>query len=135
MKPSIIVVTSALLLASAVSFAARVNAQSAPAPQHVLSRGLVSRPDARPATLTGKSNHIVFGRLESVAGRMLSLRTRSGRLWSVDATDALASGNYSAPLFVGKIVEVDGSLRKSGVIQATGIMRMGTLDRSTPPDR
>ncbi len=135
MKRSIVAVTSTLLFAAAISNATRAGTQSVPAKQHVLSRGFVTRPDAAPKTLTGKDGHVVFGRLESVEGRMLTLRTRSGRLWSVDATEAIASGNYSAPLFVGKIVEVDASLRKSGVLQATGVMRMGTLDRSTPADR
>lgn len=135
MKRSIVVATAALVLAAAVPTAVRVNAQSVPATQRVLSRGLVSRPDAMPVTLTGRGTHIVFGRLESALGKMWTLRTRSGRLLSVDASEAIASGNYSAPLFVGKIVEVDGPFSKLGVLRATGIMRMGSLDRSTPADK
>ena len=132
MKRSI-VATSAFLLAAAAC--AATPASAAPATQHVLSRGAVGNPSATPKTALGKANHIFFGRLESIEGKMMSLRTRSGRVWSVDATEAVASGNYSAPLFVGKIVEVDGYFRDSHVLQATGIMRMGTLDRATPPDK
>ena len=135
MKRSIVVATSALLFAATVSPAMRANAQSAPATQRVLSRGSVTGPDRTPPIVVGKATHVVFGRLETVSGKMLTLRTRSGRVWRVDATEALASGNYSAPLFVGKIVEIDGSLGKTGVIQALGVMRMGSLDASTPADR
>jgi hypothetical protein len=73
--------------------------------------------------------------LESVKGALLTLRTRSGRLWNVNATEALHTGNYSAPLFVGKIVEVDGYLNRSNTIVASGVMRMGSLDRWTPADK
>jgi hypothetical protein len=96
---------------------------------------MISRPDAMPASLLRKGNHVVFGRLESVKGPLLTLRTRSGHLWSVNATEALNSGNYSAPLFVGKIVEVDGYLSRSNSLQASGVMRMGSLDRWTPADK
>jgi hypothetical protein len=96
---------------------------------------MVSRPNTVPTSLAPKANHVVFGRLEFVKGPLLTLRTRSGRLWSVNATEALRSGNYSAPLFVGKIVEVDAYLNRSNVLQASGVMRMGSLDRWTPADK
>ena len=134
MKRSIFA-TSALLLAAAVTPATDVAAQNSPATQHVISRGFVSRPSATPKSVVRKASHVIFGRLESIQGKTLALRARSGHIWSVDASEAVASDNYSAPLFVGKIVEVDGYFTNSHVLQATGIMRMGTLDSSTPPDK
>lgn len=52
--------------------------------------------------------HHFFGTILAIRGGMLSVRRRNGMLVTVDASQAIASDNYSYPLFVGKTIAVDG---------------------------
>jgi hypothetical protein len=105
--------------------------QAHPLPQAVLSRGAVNV--ARPVPV-GRSLHNVFGTIVKIVSPKFLLRTRYGRLLTVDATTALQRGTYSAPLFVGKVVVVGGMFDAASVFHATTVTRQTRLDRMTPAD-
>jgi hypothetical protein len=77
--------------------------------------------------------HHFYGTIAAIHGSIITLRLRSGRQVTVDATAAIANGNYSAPLFVGKIVSVDG-YRTGKALTATHIFRISNLG-GLPVDR
>ena len=131
MKRLFLPVALAAVLAAA-SVASPGAAQTRPLPQRQLSRGAVSTVRATPEP---KTTHVVYGTIASLKGASLVVRTRSGRMQSVDATSALAAGTYSAPLFVGKVVAVGGSFDASHVLHAQTVTRMTRLDPTTGPDR
>jgi hypothetical protein len=107
-------------------------AQLRPAPQKQLSRGAVDHVRATPAP---RATHVVYGTLNFVRGSALVLQTRRGALIHVDAAAAIASGMYSAPLFVGKVVAVGGYYDASRVLHASNVQRLSKLDATTNPDR
>lgn len=113
-------------------------ADAAPAPQRVLSRGAITVPRATPLprlpSVAGRA-HDVSGAIVSLSGNSVSLRLRDGRVLSIDATDAIASGRFSAPLFVGKFVEVTGPVDLHRVLHAQTITRLPRVDSTTPADR
>jgi hypothetical protein len=78
--------------------------------------------------------HTFYGAIASVSGNTVVIRTRRRRLVTVDATTVFADGTYSAPLFVGKLVTVDGDDAASGVFTAAHISRMTNLN-GLPNDR
>lgn len=106
--------------------------QARPVPQHVLSRGAAPRTVAVPAP---RIVHDLSGAIEALGRTAFALRLRSGRLQRIDATDALASGRVSAPLYVGKLVDVTGSYDQRHVLHAETITRVPRVDASTPADR
>jgi hypothetical protein len=57
--------------------------------------------------------HHFYGTIASIKGSQLAIRLRNGRVQVADATAAIAHGDYSAPLFVGKTVAVDGAFNGS----------------------
>ncbi len=77
--------------------------------------------------------HTVFGTIAALDGAAVTIRLRSGRLVPIDATAALANGAFSAPLFVGKMVAVDGAVQ-NGKFVAAHIIRLTNL-ADFPPDR
>lgn len=77
--------------------------------------------------------HILFGRIASIKGDIIAVQLRNGRLQNVDAAAPIANGNYSAPLFVGKFVSVDGTL-VGGTFVAAHIFRQYSLDQ-LPTDK
>jgi hypothetical protein len=77
--------------------------------------------------------HRFYGTIVTIHGSIITLRLRSGRPVTVDATAAIANGNYSAPLFVGKIVSVDGYAAGTA-LRATHIFRLSNLG-NLPADR
>jgi len=90
----------------------------------------------RPAPLAAKApEHAVFGTIASLKGARFVLRLRTGRTLPVDASAAIASGRFSAPLFVGKIVVVTGTLDAAGTLHALTVTRFTRLDERTPRDR
>ena len=106
-----------------------VSAQSRPLPQHVLSRGVAERPHAsRPPLGTQPNNRMLYCRIETIRGNVLTVRARNGRRWRVDASEALRNGTYSAPLFVGKLVSI------TGYIDTTHTLHAATITRETLPD-
>jgi len=84
----------------------------------------------------GGPRHNVFGTIVSISGTtpVFVMRTRTGRLFEVNAASAFASGRFSAPLFVGKVVLVSGGIDARHVLHATTVTRMTPLDAQTPPD-
>jgi hypothetical protein len=48
--------------------------------------------------------HVLYGTIAAVRGNVITLRLRNGRAVAVDATVAIAHGDYPAPLFIGKVV-------------------------------
>jgi hypothetical protein len=77
--------------------------------------------------------HVFYGTIAAIRGAILTLRLRNGRSVPIDASAAIASGNYSVPLFVGKIVSVDGTLVGT-TFTATHVFRMSNL-ANLPADR
>lgn len=75
-----------------------------------------------------RSAHTLFGTIVSMSGDGFALRLRNGRTVQVDATTAIANDDFSAPLFVGKMVSVDGVVRSSSLFAANDVFRTDTLD-------
>jgi hypothetical protein len=78
--------------------------------------------------------HSAIGTIARIGGPILIVTLRTRRPLRVDATTALARGSYSAPLFVGKYVIVQGRYGVDGTLFATSITRLPRLD-ATIPDR
>ncbi len=135
MKPRSSILAPAVLLCSVLAAPFPAVAQSRPAPQRVLSRGAADRGEARPAANARGREHVLYGRIDALRASLLSLRTRGGDVVRVDAEEALRSGNYSAPLFVGKVVVVRGVYDATRTLRADSVIRMGQLDPTTPADR
>ncbi len=70
--------------------------------------------------------HEFSGLIYAMNGAQLTLRLRNGQFVAVNAADAIASGNYSAPLFIGKPVSIDGT-QGAGAFTATHIFRVPNL--------
>lgn len=81
---------------------------------------------AAPYHATRLGPHTLYGTIVALRGARLVLRLRNGRSQSVDGTRAIAANDYSAPLFIGKIVAVDGTFA-SGVFSAQHIYRLSNL--------
>jgi hypothetical protein len=72
--------------------------------------------------------HTFYGKIVNLLnGDTVMLQTRRNRLVNVDATNVLAAGTYSAPLFVGKLVTVDGNQPATGAFVASHISRLINL--------
>jgi hypothetical protein len=78
--------------------------------------------------------HGAFGEIARLEPSGFVLRLRSGRALVVDASDAIASGRYSAPIFVGKLVLVTGAIDGAGHFRAETVTRMARIDSSTRAD-
>jgi hypothetical protein len=77
--------------------------------------------------------HTIYGFIVAIRGSLLTVRLRSGSSVIVDDTVAVAHGDYSAPLFVGKTVSVDGE-RRGSTFQAIHVYRIEGLSQ-LPTDR
>ncbi len=119
-------------------------AAARPAPQHVLSRGLTDHTDhadhanrARAQTMaaTRKNERVLYGSIDAIHGNILLVRARNGRSQSVDASDAIRSGMFSAPLFVGKLILVNGYSDATHTLHAQSITRETRPDAAVTPDR
>jgi hypothetical protein len=69
---------------------------------------------------------VFYGTIAALRGSVLTVRLRNGRVLTVEASAAIANGNYSAPLFVGKLVSIDGEERGT-TFTATHIFRINNL--------
>jgi hypothetical protein len=95
-----------------------------PLPQRPV-RPLVVPPAATwRAVPTGR--HTFYGTITRIAGTLITVRLRNGDLQNVDASAAIAHGDYSSPLFVGKFVSVDGNQR-NGTFIAAHVFRLASL--------
>jgi hypothetical protein len=92
----------------------------------------IGAPVAAPA-LAGPT-HTVVGTITQIGGPILTVMLRTRRPLHVDASAAIARGSYSAPLFVGKYVVLQGRYGRDGTLFATTITRLPRLD-STILDR
>lgn len=64
----------------------------------------------------------VYGKIESIRGSLLTLRTRTGDIVKVNAKPAMEAYR-SVPLVVGRAIIVKGGQDKQGVVQAETIQR------------
>jgi hypothetical protein len=78
--------------------------------------------------------HDAFGEIVRLNPTGFSLRLRSGRTLTVDASSAIASGRFSQPLFVGKIVLVTGGIDSRGTFLAETVTRITRIDNTTRAD-
>jgi hypothetical protein len=79
--------------------------------------------------------HDVFGEIVRLYPSGFVMRLRSGRALTVDASSAIASGRFSQPLFVGKIVLVTGGIDSRGTFLAETVTRITRIDNTTRADR
>jgi hypothetical protein len=77
----------------------------------------------------------LFGTLTAVDGAKLTLKLRDDSSVAVDATRAVARGAFSAPLFVGKTVLVQGTKHAGAAFDAVRILRIDDLSSVKIPDR
>ena len=70
--------------------------------------------------------HTFYGTIVALNGARLVIRLRNGRSQAIDGTRAVAANDYSSPLFIGKLVAVDGTFA-SGVFSAQHIYRLSNL--------
>lgn len=96
----------------------------------------VTRSHARRVANVGpiKTPNEVTGTLLTVNGARLTLRTRDGRLVTVDAAAALKN-ERTGDLVVGKPFNVRGTYDAAGVMHAAAIVRAKPSTSSWPPDR
>jgi hypothetical protein len=90
-------------------------------------------PAAKPWHAVRPGPHVFYGTIAALRGNLITLRLRNGRSVPVDVSVAIANGNYSVPLFIGKMVSVDGTLAGGGFM-ATHVFRMSNL-ANLPPDK
>jgi hypothetical protein len=83
----------------------------------------------------GSANHRLYGRIGALRGNLFVLLLRDGKTVNVDAGEAVKTGRYSAPLFVGKYVVVTGPSDVSNVVHADSVTRLQRLDDMTFKDR
>jgi hypothetical protein len=130
-----LVLALAVVAASSVppqGIRAAVISRSAQAlPQHQV-RPWVLRPAPAWHAVRG-GPHSLYGTIRAIKGNLIAVQLRSGRLQVVNAAAAIAHGDYSAPLFVGKFVGVDGSF-VGGAFVAAHVYRLHGLYR-LPNDR
>jgi hypothetical protein len=86
-----------------------------------------------PTTGSGTS-HTMYGTIIAIQGEAFTLRLRNGQSMQVDATDAIKRGTVSNPLFVNKIVSVQGYRAANGTFHAQTVTRMTRLE-NTPSDK
>ena len=105
---------------AAVAFAAAVVAPAFAAPEAMAVQ-------ASTAAKHAAAQHGIFGTITAVQSPQLTLRSVDGTTVHDDATQAIKSGDYSAPLFIGKRVLVTGTAGADGVFQAVSVSRQSSL--------
>jgi hypothetical protein len=85
----------------------------------------VQHPRFRPVK---QGPHTFYGKIVSLGANRVVILTRHNRLINVDTTIVLAAGTFSAPLFVGKLVAVDGDQPATGAFTAAHIWRLTNLN-------
>jgi hypothetical protein len=63
-----------------------------------------------PVHRLARGRSVVSGTIAGQRGTRIVIRLRNGRLVAIDGAAAMSSGNFSAPLFVGKFVMIDGTV-------------------------
>jgi hypothetical protein len=136
MKVPTIIVLIAVAVALPAVAAAQTVRQAQPlkrssAPVALRSTTMVTQKTYHPIKI---GPHTFYGTIVGINGTSVAVRTRRQRLVTVDATNVLADGSYSAPLFVGKFVTVDGVQATNGIFMAAHIFRLTNLN-ALPDDR
>ena len=108
------------LLAAAACAVAAAPAFAAPSAKALSTEAVMNAQHAA-------APHGLFGTISSVNGAKFTLRTVAGTVVHVDATQAIKSGDYSAPLYRGKRVLVTGTTGAGGVFQAVSVDRVDSL--------
>jgi hypothetical protein len=108
------------LLAAAACVVAAAPAFAAPSAKALSAQAATN---AQHAT----APHGLFGTITLLNGAKFTLRTVAGTVVHVDATQAIKSGDYSAPLYRGKRVLVTGTTGAGGVFQAVSVDRVNSL--------
>ena len=120
---------TAVLAAAGMSAAYAQTARPVPRGTRPLRQHQV-RPVPVPAALAWRAvhtgSHTIYGQIAGITGNILTVRMRNGRSAKVDAAAAVAHGDISAPLFVGKLVSVDGEVR-NGTFTAAHVFRLENL--------
>jgi hypothetical protein len=96
----------------------------APAPQYRIHSNVQPAAKWHPAP---GGPHVLYGTIAGINGTLITIRLRNGGFQAVDGSAAVASGNYSAPLFIGKTVSVDGT-QIGGSFKAAHIFRVSNLN-------
>ena len=109
-------------------FGLKSAAAAAGAPTHRFA--IAAAPAAAPPT--GQPPHAIAGTIVAVKGTQLTLHPRTGPDVTVDASAAIANGTYSAPLFKGKIVVVQGTRAANGTFRAVSVTRVDALKGISP---
>ncbi len=98
----------------------------------VLAAGYATQTEAQPSP--DASQREIFGKIGSIEGSRLTIRTRTGTVVQVDASAATAGGR-STPLVVGRAVDIVGMIDAAGTLHAERIMRAKESPALWPPDR
>ena len=122
------VTVAALALSAAMSSTHGADAQSV---RYAPAIRRIAPPTPLPASAFA---HDVFGEIVRLYPGGFVLRLRSGRALTVDASSAIASGRFSQPLFVGKIVLVTGGVDSRGTVLAETVTRITRIDNTTRAD-
>jgi hypothetical protein len=101
-----------------------------PLPQHQV-RTPANAADNWRAVRSG--SHRVYGVITAIGRNVIYVERRNRRIQAVNIAAAVAHGDYSAPLFVGKTVSVDGELVR-GTFVASHVFRLENLN-ALPADR
>jgi len=99
-----------------------------------IATGSAMRAQAQATADTAR--HEIFGKIDSITGSRLVIRTRAGRRLDVDALPALTAYR-SVELFVGRVIDAVGTLDAAGVLHAKTIARAHNPEDPAlwPPDR
>jgi hypothetical protein len=130
------VVASTLAISALVGSLFPATAQTLQRLPSVVRHASVATPAPVATPLPVGPLHSAAGTIESIAtGSVLLVMLRDRRPLRVDASWAVAHGFYSAPLFVGKVVIIQGRFGADGTFYATTLTRLTKLDASLPQDR
>jgi hypothetical protein len=86
------------------------------------------------ATQLSANEHQIFGTITTVNADLFTIKTRTGALVNVDATQAVQE-YASVLLLVGEPVRILGSYNTSDVLQATSVARAKPSPALWPPDQ
>jgi hypothetical protein len=118
----------ALLAALAAPVRATVLPGATPVPLHTPGANVNRVPiGANPAG----AGHTIYGTIVQLDGAEFTLRLRDGRTVRVDPAEAIKRHELSYPIFVNKVVSVQGR-RENGVFHATNVTRLTRLSDTAP---
>ena len=134
MNPPLVHATTAPSVTATMAPGGPRRATPTPSP----SPGALGHPTPAPnPVLMATRTRIVYGTIASFTAATKTffiMRLRSGIVQRVDATQAIRTGRYSYPLFIGKYVAVTGKVQTTGILEAETISRAPNL-KNMPEDR